>query len=217
MGHDRCHPRPDPLDDHRARPSHRCAATAARIRPTTGRSSSRSAAGRSSAELGRDHRRNRAGRHALPIAGLPVADARSSSHDSRSMPPTTQLFDAELVIYRLEEAGATLLALPGTGWSTRLRGSSLEIVRAAVESYGWSDEAYPSADSVGRADHPHGRGAGVDPADPDRPLCAAADRRRPQPGAPDHRAAPVSLASCSPPRSAPTTRRLSAGIPRGST
>ena len=50
----------------------------------------------------------------------------------------TQLFDAELVTYRLEEAGATLLALPGTGWSTRLRGSSLEIVRTAVESYGWT-------------------------------------------------------------------------------
>ena len=47
-------------------------------------------------------------------------------------------FDAELVIYRLEEAGARLLALPGTGWSTRLRSSSLEIVRTAIESYGWT-------------------------------------------------------------------------------
>src|SRR4029077_7468486 len=49
-----------------------------------------------------------------------------------------RLFDAEMVIYRLEEAGAALLALPGTGWSTRLRGSSLEIVRTANESYGWT-------------------------------------------------------------------------------
>ena len=47
-------------------------------------------------------------------------------------------YDAKLVIYRLEEAGATLLALPGSGWSTRLRSSSLEIVRAAIESYGWT-------------------------------------------------------------------------------
>ena len=46
--------------------------------------------------------------------------------------------DANAVIQRLEEAGATLLALPGSGWSTRLRTSSLEIVRTAVESYGWS-------------------------------------------------------------------------------
>lgn len=50
----------------------------------------------------------------------------------------TRPYDAELVIYRLEEAGATLLALPGSGWSTRLRSSSLEIVRAAIESYGWT-------------------------------------------------------------------------------
>lgn len=48
-----------------------------------------------------------------------------------------QPVDAEMVICRLEEAGATLLALPGSGWSTRLRTSSLEIVRTAIESYGW--------------------------------------------------------------------------------
>ena len=68
----------------------------------------------------------------------------------------TQLFDAELVTYRLEEAGATLLALPGTGWSTRLRASSLEIVRAAVESYGWSEKhirpPIPSAARITRMD-----------------------------------------------------------------
>ena len=68
----------------------------------------------------------------------------------------TLLFDAELVTYRLEEAGATLLALPGTGWSTRLRASSLEIVRAAVESYGWSEKhirpPIPSAARITRMD-----------------------------------------------------------------
>src|SRR3954452_3716575 len=64
--------------------------------------------------------------------------------------------DAELVIYRLEEAGATLLALPHSGWSTKLRSSSLEIVRAAVESYGWSTNrmrpAVPSAERITRMD-----------------------------------------------------------------
>jgi len=50
----------------------------------------------------------------------------------------TQAIDANAVIFRLEEAGATLLALPGSGWSTRLRTSSLEIVRTAIESYGWT-------------------------------------------------------------------------------
>ena len=59
----------------------------------------------------------------------------SEAHGTEARP-----FDAELVIHRLEEAGATLLALPGTGWSTRLRSSSLEIVRTAVESYGWTSK-----------------------------------------------------------------------------
>jgi Domain of unknown function (DUF6362) len=49
-------------------------------------------------------------------------------------------FDRELVIHRLEEAGSTLLALPGSGWSTRLRASSLDIVRSAIESYGWTEK-----------------------------------------------------------------------------
>jgi hypothetical protein len=68
----------------------------------------------------------------------------------------TRLFDADLVIYRLEEAGAALLALPGTGWSTRMRGSSLEVVRAAIESYGWTTNRIrppvPSAARITRMD-----------------------------------------------------------------
>jgi hypothetical protein len=57
---------------------------------------------------------------------------------SLALAEDTQAIDASAVIDRLEEAGATLLALPGSGWSTRLRTSSLEIVRTAIESYGWS-------------------------------------------------------------------------------
>ena len=64
--------------------------------------------------------------------------------------------DADYVIYRLEEAGATLLALPGTGWSTRLRSTSLEIVRTALDSYGWTEArirpAVPSAEKISRMD-----------------------------------------------------------------
>jgi len=67
-----------------------------------------------------------------------------------------RLFDAELVIYRLEEAGAALLAIPGSGWSTRLRSSSLEIVRTAIESYGWTAShirpPVPSAERITRMD-----------------------------------------------------------------
>ena len=64
--------------------------------------------------------------------------------------------DADFVVYRLEEAGATLLALPGTGWSTKLRSSSLEIVRTALEAYGWTEArirpAIPSAEKITRMD-----------------------------------------------------------------
>lgn len=71
-------------------------------------------------------------------------------------PAESRQFDAELVICRLEEAGAALLALPGTGWSTKLRGSSLEIVRTAMESYGWTTKrirpAIPSAARITRMD-----------------------------------------------------------------
>jgi hypothetical protein len=64
--------------------------------------------------------------------------------------------DSDFVVYRLEEAGATLLALPGTGYTTRLRSSSLDIVRTALESYGWTEvrirPAVPSAGKITRMD-----------------------------------------------------------------
>ena len=70
--------------------------------------------------------------------------------------PDGRPVDAEFLIYRLEEAGATLLALPGSGWTTKLRSSSIEIVRSALESYGWTPgklrPAIPSADRISRMD-----------------------------------------------------------------
>jgi hypothetical protein len=64
--------------------------------------------------------------------------------------------DAQYVIYRLEEAGSTLLALPATGYSTALRSSALDIVRNAIESYGWTEKrlrpAVPSAARITRMD-----------------------------------------------------------------
>ena len=68
--------------------------------------------------------------------------------------------DAAWVVARLEEAGATLLALPGSGWSPRLRSSSLEIVRVAIESYGWTTKRIrppvPSAARITRMDEAMG-------------------------------------------------------------
>ena len=64
--------------------------------------------------------------------------------------------DARYVVARLEEAGTTLLSLPETGYSTRLRTSSIEIVRLAIESYGWADRPIrppvPSAARISRMD-----------------------------------------------------------------
>jgi hypothetical protein len=74
--------------------------------------------------------------------------------------PDGQPVDASFVIARLEEAGATLLSLPGTGWSTRLRCSNLEIVRTALESYGWTETRIrppvPSSEKVSRMDEAMG-------------------------------------------------------------
>jgi hypothetical protein len=68
--------------------------------------------------------------------------------------------DSRYVIARLEEAGMTLLSLPATGYSTRLRTSSVEIVRQAIESYGWADRpvrpAVPSAARISRMDEAMG-------------------------------------------------------------
>lgn len=82
----------------------------------------------------------------------PLRDSRHpTSVTGFGMPP-----DADYVVFRLEEAGATLLALPGTGWSTRLRSSSIDIVRTALEAYGWQATRMrppvPSADKIDRMD-----------------------------------------------------------------
>jgi hypothetical protein len=64
--------------------------------------------------------------------------------------------DAGFVTYRLEEAGATLLALPSTGYSTRLRLSHLDVVQNAMEAYGSERGRIrpptPSASRISRMD-----------------------------------------------------------------
>lgn len=45
--------------------------------------------------------------------------------------------DAEFVIYRLNEAGTTLLSLPDTGYSTRLRTARYEVLQPCIEVSGW--------------------------------------------------------------------------------
>jgi hypothetical protein len=64
--------------------------------------------------------------------------------------------EAEALIQLLEEAGATLLALPHTGYSPALRTSALPVVREAGEAYGWDPAALrapvPPAARISRMD-----------------------------------------------------------------
>jgi hypothetical protein len=84
-----------------------------------------------------------------------TAPARSGDARGSAKP------DADFVIYRLEEAGQTLLALPNTGYTTRLRTTALDIVRSALEGTGWEAgrcetprlrAAYPDSARITRMD-----------------------------------------------------------------
>ncbi len=87
-----------------------------------------------------------------PRSRAPAANGPAA----RASTPDGALFDAELVIFLLEEAGTTLLALPNTGYTTKLRSSSLDIVRTAVEAYGYGEKRLrppvPSAAKIDRMD-----------------------------------------------------------------
>ena len=66
-------------------------------------------------------------------------------------------FDAETVILRLEQAGKTLLALPGKGCFPAQEGSSWPaVVHAAVEAYGYGEvemrPPVPSAQAISQMD-----------------------------------------------------------------
>jgi len=95
--------------------------------------------------------------------GAPVArrdGAANGAADGAAVvaTPSGAAVDADYVIYRLEEAGQTLLALPASGWTTRLRESRIDVVRSAIEGYGWERSggrlrpAVPAADRIDRMD-----------------------------------------------------------------
>jgi hypothetical protein len=78
----------------------------------------------------------------------------SSTADAGQAAP--QRIDASFVTYRLEEAGATLLALPSTGYSTRLRASKLDFVANAAAAFDGKGAVLrapvPSASRITRMD-----------------------------------------------------------------
>ncbi len=70
---------------------------------------------------------------------------------ARELPP-----EYEGLIACLEEAGATLLSLPPSGFSPALKTSALPMLREAAEGYGWSAieirPPMPSASRISRMD-----------------------------------------------------------------
>ncbi len=89
-----------------------------------------------------------------------AAQTAPAYHPAHVDTPDGLPVDADFVIYRLEEAGATLLSLPGTGWTTKLRTSNIEIVRTALENYGWTEPRIrppvPTAEKITRMDEAMG-------------------------------------------------------------
>ncbi len=90
-------------------------------------------------------------------ASLPALRSKSTPRNiRRSETEAGGFYDAELVAYRMEEAGTTLLSLPPSGFTTKLRTSSLEIVRSAAEGYAWTEKQVrppvPSAAKITRMD-----------------------------------------------------------------
>lgn len=68
--------------------------------------------------------------------------------------------DAALVVVRLEEAGATLLALPGSGYTTGMRCGMPEVIHDVREAYGWLSARVrppiPSAQKIDRMEEAWG-------------------------------------------------------------
>ena len=71
-------------------------------------------------------------------------------------PGLEPIFDSDFVTIRLELAGQTLLALPGSGFSPRMSAGGVDVVRTAIEAYGWTDNPIkppvPSAHSITEMD-----------------------------------------------------------------
>lgn len=81
----------------------------------------------------------------------------SMTHGATAVPKIDpDRVDGPFVIYRLEEAGSTLLALPGSGYSPRLRMAHLDVVHTAADAYGWEagriQPATPTAERITRMD-----------------------------------------------------------------
>jgi hypothetical protein len=85
-----------------------------------------------------------------------ICEAGVSTGGASSAQDAAREIDSAFIVYRLEEAGATLLALPASGYSTRLRVSHLDVLHDAQAAYGWEAgkirPPVPSASRITRMD-----------------------------------------------------------------
>ena len=76
------------------------------------------------------------------------------------MTAADDVLGAAEIVARLEEAGQTLLALPASGPSPRLRTTAWQILGNAIEGYGWEKArlrpALPDSARVSRMDEAYG-------------------------------------------------------------
>ncbi len=56
---------------------------------------------------------------------------------AKGRPRQPILLTPEELVTRFEAAGATLLAMPGRGYSTHLRTMKFDVVQSAMDAYGW--------------------------------------------------------------------------------
>jgi hypothetical protein len=82
---------------------------------------------------------------APPVRLLRAEAVAAASVAKRRAQLPGEPIDGETVIYRLEEAGATLLALPASGYSTGMRTTKFEIVQAAMAYQGQPGRLRPAA------------------------------------------------------------------------
>jgi hypothetical protein len=82
------------------------------------------------------------------------------SGSSKVVAQAGQALGAKEILQRLEQAGATLLAMPSTGYSTRMRQMRFDIVHTALEAYGWEAPPLrapaPSAAAISEMDEAFG-------------------------------------------------------------
>jgi hypothetical protein len=79
----------------------------------------------------------------IPRDTFDIARATQPAPHRRSVQTPTGRIDAETVLYRLEEAGQTLLSLPARGPTTALRQTRHQYLADAVEAFAAEGDAPP--------------------------------------------------------------------------